>query len=154
MQLDHYTFISSDTSLKYTFTSEGSQGKISKVVQFKLIDEQYNVYNLAFGDWDSKTEVIDDLAVTNNNDRNKILATLASIVVHFSNQFPSALVFAQGSTPARTRLYRIGITLNYDEISEIFEVFGLREQWEVFKPGTNYNAFLVRRLENSNFILQ
>jgi hypothetical protein len=127
MQLDQYVFITSDTSLKYIFISEGTQGKVTKVVQFRLINQQYNVYNLAFGDWDSEKK-IDDLAITNNNDRDKILATLASIVVHFSNQFPRALVFAQGSTPARTRLYRIGITLNYEEISEIFEVFGLREQ--------------------------
>jgi hypothetical protein len=153
MQLDQYVFTTSDTSLKYIFTSEGPQGKVTKVVQFRLINQQYNVYNLAFGDWDSETNTIDDLAVTNNNDRNKILATLASIVVHFSNQFPRALVFARGSTPARTRLYRIGITLNYEEISEIFEVFGLREQWENFKLGIDYDAFLVKRLGNSNFTL-
>ena len=151
MQLDQYPFTSSDSFFEYTFFSEGPQGRITKVVQLKLIDAQNNVYNLAFGDWNSDTKVINDLVVTNNNDRDKILATLAAIVVHFSNQFPLALVFAQGSTPARTRLYRIGITLNYDEISEIFDVFGLQDQWEVFKLGINYHAFLVRRLENSNF---
>jgi hypothetical protein len=153
MELNQYAFVTSSTSLKYAFISEGPQGKITKVVQFRLINQQYNVYNLAFGDWNSKTNTIDDLAVTNNNDRDKILATLASIIIHFSNQLPLALVFAQGSTPARTRLYRIGITLNYEEISEIFEVFGLREQWENFKLGIDYDAFLVKRLENSNFTL-
>jgi hypothetical protein len=151
MQLDQYAFTSYDSSLEYLFMSEGPHGRVTKVVQFKLIDHQYNVYNLAFGDWDPVTKVIDDLFVTNNNDRDKILATVASIVVHFSNRFPTALIFVQGSTPSRTRLYRIGLTLNYDEISEIFDVYGLREQWETFKPGTNYNAFLVKRLINSNF---
>ena len=115
MQLEHYDFITVETALKYTFTSEGPRGRIAKVVQFRLISKEYNIYNLAFGDWDSDTDVIDDLAVTNNNDRDKVLATLASIVVYFSKQFPRSLVFAQGSTPARTRLYRIGITLNFDE---------------------------------------
>jgi hypothetical protein len=129
MQLDHYYFTTTDTSLKYIFTSEGPKGRITKVVQFRLINQEYNVYNLAFGDWNADTDVIDDLVVTNNNDRDKILATLASIVVHFSNQFPLALVFAQGSTPARTRLYRIGITLNYDDINEIFDVYGLQAEW-------------------------
>jgi hypothetical protein len=153
MQLDRYDFQTSDTALRYLFTSEGPKGSVTKVVQFRLIDQENNVYNLAFGDWSTETNIIDDFAVTNNNDRDKVLATLASIVLHFSNQFPLALVFAQGSTPGRTRLYRIGIALNFEEISEVFEVYGLREHWELFRLGIDYDAFLVKRLRNSNFTI-
>ena len=37
------------------------------------------------------------------------------------------MVLALGSTKARTRLYRIGITNNLTEIEEDFEVFGFAQ---------------------------
>ena len=105
-----------------------------------------DVYNLAFGDYDEETESIDDTIITNNNDSQKVLATVASTLYVFTDKHPNVWVYAKGSNLARTRLYRIGITTNLKEIINDFEVYGLiEENWEKFQKGKTYEAFLVRR---------
>ena len=57
-----------------------------------------------------------------------------------------ASIFASGSTPARTRLYRIGIAKYFDDIKEDFEIYGqFEDQWELFEKGKEYLAFLAQR---------
>jgi hypothetical protein len=52
----------------------------------------------------------------------------------------------QGSTPVRTRLYRIGIANNLNEVKEKFEVLGYTNgQWYDFQKGVDYQAFLLKR---------
>lgn len=56
------------------------------------------------------------------------------------------MVFVTGSTKARTRLYRIGITNNLEEIQKDFDVFGLyNNNWHLFKKQAEYEAFLVMK---------
>jgi len=51
-----------------------------------------------------------------------------------------------GSNAAGTRLYRIGISANLDQILADFEVYGLsNDSWLAFEKGKDYEAFLVRR---------
>lgn len=53
---------------------------------------------------------------------------------------------AAGSNATRTRLYRMGITTNLEEILEDFEVSGLSDEtWHEFEKGKEYEAFLVKR---------
>ena len=86
------------------------------------------------------------MAKSDNGDSEKILATVAQSAVIFTNYHPNSLIFAEGSTPIRTRLYRIGISQNFEEISETFLVFGLLEnEWHPFEKNTDYQAFLVKR---------
>jgi len=60
------------------------------------------------------------------------------------DKFPDAMVFATGSTKARTRLYRIGITNNLAQIQEDFEVYGLiGESWHQFQKQIEFDAFVV-----------
>jgi len=66
-------------------------------------------YNLCFGDWNEKTQSIDDSSVTNNGDIEKVLATVASIVLNFTIFFPEAVVHAEGRSLARTRRYQMAI---------------------------------------------
>ncbi len=57
-----------------------------------------------------------------------------------------ATIIATGSTEARTRLYRIGISNNLTEIEKDFTILGLTEtDWESFRINVTYGAFLVRR---------
>lgn len=100
------------------FLSEGPRGIIKKVVAYQKIRD--NIYNLAFGDWDEKAQKPNDKARSNNGDRNKVLATVASTVISFIQYYPSAIVFAEGSTPAKTRLYQIGINHHWLEINQVF----------------------------------
>src|SRR5690554_1018587 len=62
---------------------------------------------------------IDDKTVSNNGDSEKVLATVVATVYAFSDKYPDSWIFATGSTKARTRLYRMGITRYIDEIKKI-----------------------------------
>ena len=148
MQLPHYTYKINANFLDYEFSSVGPKGHIKKVVRFTQISN--NVFNLAFGDLDGGTGEISDTIVTNNNDSRKVLATVAATVHDFTLQYPDAWIIAKGSSHARTRLYRMGITNHWNEISMEFEVFGLKTSaWELFEMRRDYEAFLVRRKQEN-----
>lgn len=141
----------SEESLKiYEFISEGPKGQIHKMVEYSETGTE-NIYNLAFGDFNVKTNSIDDFSITNNGDSIKVLSTVASTVYVFTEKYPKAWIFATGSTAVRTRLYRMGITNNLEEIKEDFKVFGLtidENEWEEFIVGEDYEAFLITKKEN------
>ncbi|TXE12189.1 DUF6934 family protein [Algoriphagus aquimarinus] len=150
MNKPKYLYKSEESFKVFEFTSEGSKGEIRKLVQFSETGTE-NVYNLAFGDFDENTQEINDFSVTNNGDSQKVLTTVASTVYAFIDKHPEAMIFATGSTNARTRLYRIGITNNLTEISKDFVVFGLMKNgnhWEHFTVGVEYEAFLISKKEN------
>ncbi|AEI47209.1 DUF6934 family protein [Runella slithyformis] len=145
MNQERYEFETDPTATVYEFESVGKRGIFKKRITFQLI-QQPNVYNLGFGDINLLTNQIDDLAVTNNGDSQKVLITVANAVLNFTRLYPEAAIFATGSTPARTRLYQIGITNNLNEITENFEVWGYsNEHWSMFKINIAYEAFLVKR---------
>lgn len=107
---------------------------------------EHDIYNLAFGDYKEETESIDDSIITNNNDSQKVLSTVASTLYVFTDKHPDVWVYATGSNSARTRLYRMGITANLEEILKDFEVYGLQnDSWQGFERETDYEAFLVKR---------
>lgn len=143
MKIAKYPVIIGETSMVFEFTSEGIHGSIAKLVVYSET-HLHNFYNLGFGDKDEITGQIDDEIVTNNGDSEKVLATVASTLYIFMEKFPDAMVFATGSTKARTRLYRIGISNNFVEIKEDFNVYGLiNDNWQDFQKQTEFEAFLV-----------
>ena len=145
MKLPKYPLASSDKLMTFEFTSEGQKGLIEKLVRFQETNVK-NVYNLAFGDKDQITGDIDDEVVSNNGDSEKVLATVVATVYAFTDQYPNAWVYATGSTKARTRLYRMGITKFLTEVKEDFEILGeTGGDWEVFKKNIEYDGFFVRR---------
>ena len=147
MNIDQYKYFSSENFLNFEFYSEGPKGKIKKVIRYSPQNANGITYfNLAFGDWNERARKIDDRSVTNNGDRDKILATVASTVLDFTNHYPDMMVYAKGSTPARTRLYQIGIATNWDVIKHLLHVYGfIDNHWELFKRNINYEAFLILR---------
>jgi hypothetical protein len=139
-----YPIEASDERFMYEFYSEGPRGRIKKTVIYSLVEG--DLFNLGFGDWNEELQGLDDSNRTNNGDRDKVLATVAYTALLFTGQFPTARLFAEGSTPARTRLYQMGIADNLLEINEKFEINGfINEQWEIFQIGRNYEAFLITR---------
>ena len=108
------------------------------------------------------------MSVTNNGNSLKVLATVASTIYAFIEKHPNSWIVSTGSTDARTRLYRMGITNNLVEISNDFYIFGYtkNEVWGEFIVGYDYEAFLVtkkqkimyktmiERLNKSKFIFQ
>lgn len=145
MELDRYEFVVSKEGMDYWFISEGPKGFILKEVQFrKGYIKGLNSFNLSFGDLNIKKSKIDDRIKTNNKDTKKVLATVAAIAIHFSERFKDNVIYAEGSTPARTRLYQMGIVAHYQEIDSILNVYGYKNnEWQPFKKGINYEAFFV-----------
>lgn len=145
MHLDHYEFVSGNSSFSYEFTSTGPKGHIRKAVQFSLIYDD-NIFNLAFGDVNAVTGDIDDLAISDNKDTEKILATVVAIVYSFFNDFPDAWIYAVGSTNSRTRLYNMGINRYFSASENDFHIMAERNGiWEIYKKGNRYDAFLVKK---------
>ena len=94
---------------------------------------------------DEETGRINDTIASNNDDRDKVLATVAGAVVDFMEDHPGAILYAEGSTPARTRLYQMGISKFWDEISEDFKIDGFANGgWKPFTKGENYESFLLK----------
>jgi hypothetical protein len=149
MKHEKYVYRSEEQLRIYEFTSEGPKGSVKKLIEYTETNTK-NVYNLAFGDYDEATQSINDLAVTNNGDSLRVLATVASTIFAFFKKYPNAWIIATGSTSARTRLYRLGITNNLTEISEEFVIFGYNNQghWKEFVVDTDYQAFLLTKKNN------
>jgi hypothetical protein len=147
MNLERYDYFTNDYQA-YEFYSEGPKGRIRKLVIFsKVPDTEPSIYNLAFGDAHLVTGKLDDEVISNNEDRDIVLATVANTIATFCDHYGNHYIYAEGSTPSRTRLYQMGIAGLWDEISQDFEVYGLNNSnWQAFKPyGVNYEAFLVKR---------
>ncbi len=146
MKLDQYELKADEPFTTFEFISEGLRGKILKLVQFTLIDKDHDIYNLAFGDKNYLTGEIDDKIVTDNGDSEKVLATVVAAVYNFCDYFPDVFIYATGSTPARTRLYKMGINKYFDVVESDFDVYGeLENEWELYVKGKNYQGFAVQR---------
>jgi len=147
MNLPRYDYTPNDDFTDYEFYSEGPNGRIKKMITFTVAQEKpVLIYNLAFGDVNEQTGDINDVVISNNEDRDKVLATVANSINDFCNQYGNHLIFAQGSDAVRTRLYQMSISRNLKEINEEFEIRGLTSNgWEAFRKNTNYNAFLASR---------
>jgi len=145
MKLPKYEIEAEDSLEVFEFVSEGPKGSIQKLIKFSETSLK-GFYNLAFGDKSLSTGDIDDKVVSNNSDSEKVLATIVSAVYAFTDKEKDVWVYATGSSPARTRLYRMGITKYIDEVKQDFEVYGLLNgEWEFFVKDIDYTAFVVRR---------
>lgn len=144
MKLEKYELKSGEQLEVFEFVSVGPKGKISKIVQYTPTNYK-DLYNLGFGDKNVETGEIDDIAISNNGDSEKVLATVVATLYAFIDKHKEAMVYATGSTKPRTRLYRMGITKHLDEIKEDFEIYGeLENGWEEFQKDIEYEAFLVK----------
>lgn len=142
MDQDRYKLESTSDYLEFWFFSEGPQGSIKKVIQFENLIS--NLFSLAFGDWNESSKTIDVLARTDNQDRDKIFATIAFSILEFIKHYPNAKIYFIGSTPARTRLYQMAIFANWREISLLFDITGyINDEWKPITKNNNYEAFLV-----------
>lgn len=146
MDLDRYATFSDVAHKSYEFLSSGPRGTVKKVVRYTEIEP--GVFNLGLGDWDEMAQVVRDDIRTNNADRDKVLATVAATVIDFIAHHPKATLFAEGNTPAKSRLYQMGINTHWGEISRLFDVIGFWEgAWERFQRGKNYKAFALKAKE-------
>jgi hypothetical protein len=152
MNLPKYDLTANRSLTAFKFTSKGPQGLILKAVIFAPIGD--GLYNLVLVDVSSDTGYLDDIARSDNQDMEKILATVAACIYAFTEMYPDKEVFIQGSTGSRTRLYRLAINKFLSEIKGDFQVSGVkkdkltkRNKLTKFEKDTviNYDAFQIKR---------
>ena len=152
MHIEPYLLSSSSSQLRYTFVSLGTKGKKQKIIEYFELDRNFvspdiPVFNLGFGDTQDGVK-IDDTAISDNGDMETVLRTVANAAEVFLESHPSALIFFEGSTKVRTRLYRKMLNKYYTEISEKFIIWGIcNNEIKPFVPSNsvNYEAFLVKQ---------
>jgi hypothetical protein len=123
MNLDRYQLKISENSVSFEFVSIGRKGRIPKIVRFSPTIYE-NVFDLACGNKHPETGKIDDLAVSNNGDREKILATVAATIYFFTDKYPEAWIQATGSTNSRNRLYNMKISRYLEIVQKDFYILG------------------------------
>ena len=126
------------------FISIGKNGSIPKRITFTYTGIA-NVYMLTFGDVNENNE-IDDYITSNNGDRNKLLATIFKVVDDYTRKYPNRWIAFTGSTKERTRLYRMAISLNLDELSMKFDIYGFTQNDLVrFAKNMKIESFFIKR---------
>jgi hypothetical protein len=122
-----------------------------KVVDFTPLGIN-NLVNLGFGDLRSNGSV-DDIAVSNNGDIVKVLATVIEILKHFTATYPRSIIFFRGSTEERNKLYWRIIKTYYVTFTRDFMILGIIGDWDQnemvpFEPTSvrEYFAFIIKRI--------
>jgi hypothetical protein len=145
MSLERYQLEAYEDLMTFEFISKGPKGEIQKIIVFSKFEKR-NYYNLAFGDKIEGSNDFDDETVSNNDDYQKILATVAKAVLIFTDKNKDAWIIATGSTKSRTRLYQIAISKNLLELQTYFDIYGYKDKkWIKFEKNLAYKAFLVKR---------
>jgi hypothetical protein len=145
MEWVRYELVRSENGLKYTFYSEGPRGRIRKEIRFQLVPGLgKSTFNLAFGNYIEGADHLDDRSINNNNDRLKILHTVAFALIDFLEFRLRAIVWIKGSTLPRTRLYQMMISSVLMEINGEYEIYGKHgKEMSPFRKGVNYEEFIV-----------
>lgn len=148
MHKEFYDF-SQEGGERYRFISRGKR-TIDKIAGFSPTS-QSNIYNLWFGDL-LPDGTIDDMAISDNGDTIKILATLVRIIIAFTAGKPHISVAFRGNTIERMHLYERTLKSHYEEFSTKFKIsasiidkHGYKEI--PFNPHTieEYLVFFVKR---------
>ncbi|MFY7912297.1 MAG: DUF6934 family protein [Emticicia sp.] len=141
MEEPFYDFRILNNALRFEFESVGKR-KLKKVILFSDTTIP-NLYQLSLADINEDGS-LDFLNVSNNNDRNTILATVFQTTSIFFDHYPEALVGFTGSTTERTRLYQITIARELPKLSERFIIRGLKnDMLETFEKNRNYEGFVI-----------
>lgn len=105
----------------FIFTSEGKNGVIQKGVAFQEVES--NFYNLALVDFDDKNGTWSDTISSNNGDLSKVMATVVHLIKYFLENNSNSVVYLEGNSKAKQKLYNRIISNYYKEFSEEFEIF-------------------------------
>jgi hypothetical protein len=138
------------SATRYEFNSVGPKGTILKGVEITPL-ERRNIYNFGFGDV-LPDGTIDDISETNNKDIIKVFATIIEIMQEYLRSNPPAILFFQGSTDQRTKVYQYVLQRYHEHFSGRFTITAISgkgniNQEVMYDPHTEeqYLAFLIRR---------
>ena len=84
--------------IQFLFVSRGKVNIIKAVRYVYALDLKGKpVYNLAFGDYDFRTDTFVDDQTSNNGDTYRVFHTVLATVPHFFSVYPGAMIMAWGS---------------------------------------------------------
>jgi hypothetical protein len=88
----------------------------------------------------------DDSTVSDNGDKNKVLSTVFQILSYFLSLYSDSTVLFAGSSPSRTRLYQITISIEFEKATQIFNTSGFYgDSFEPFIKNKSYEAFAISK---------
>lgn len=145
MEKPSYPFKSTENHRYYYFQSIG-KSVIPKIVVYQPLEGSDNVVELAFGNLMPNFS-IDVFAIDDNDDMSIVITTVIYTIFDYLNYYPEKKVYFKGSTPSRTRLYRVAIAKMIDKIEPIYQVYGLisDSEMEIFNKNQTYIAYLISR---------
>ncbi|MCF2496397.1 DUF6934 family protein [Dyadobacter chenhuakuii] len=144
MNSEYYQTEASEDRLEFLFDSVSEKKTIPKIITFTRYADGIDLFNLAFGDLKEDAR-LDDLAVSNNADMEKVMATVIQSIFLFFQENPKAVLYIEGSTMQRTRLYRIIISRELSAFQKDFDIFGrIKSESEPFVLNRPYDGFVVK----------
>lgn len=95
MNLERYQIQADREQKIFDFISFGSKGQFHKRVIFSETSNK-NLFNLSLADYDPKSGYLDYYNISDNGDRDKILATVVSCIYAFIAEYPDAFIYTIG----------------------------------------------------------
>jgi len=87
-----------EVGVKYYFVSNGRSDIIKSIdYSYSSNFENKKIYNLAFGDYNAKTDGISDDVNTENGDVYKVFNTVLSTIPLFFQSYPNSMMIVKGS---------------------------------------------------------
>lgn len=140
-----YPFRVRTDGLLFSFYSVSEEKIVPKLVVYTPVDDL--IYNLALVDVMPDGSLADNVT-TNNQDMNRVMATVIQTMLAFFEKYPDRLVYFQGSDDIRTRFYRILITRELEAARQLFVIYGktAEQEYELFQIGQPYVGFLMQNI--------
>jgi hypothetical protein len=138
-----YPYRKSYDVLTFDFESIGINGISKKKIIYSSLEGSDEYFSLSLFEV-LENGVLDVYFESKNGDMPKIMVTITRTMFDFFATYPTKKIAFSGSTPERTRLYRIVISKLIKEVSS-FTVEGLSLDGEIveYLPNENYLAYIV-----------
>jgi hypothetical protein len=152
MKQSFYNYNTDNDSLTFIFESVSEKKIVRKTIIYTPFDDNQDIYNLTLADI-LPDGTFSDKTVSNNEDMNKIMATVIQTIIHFFVKYSSKMIYIEGSTPERTRLYRIILAKELSEIEKTFNIYGvINDDLERFVKNRPYQSFIITLKNQENLL--
>ena len=144
-----YPYKKSLDILTFDFESIEPNGLSKKKIVYSSLEDVSELYNLSLFEV-FENDTLDIYFESKNQDLTRIMATIVSTIFEFFKRYPDKKVIFTGSTPERTRLYRIVIGKLFEQTKSQFIIEGITEsgEFEDFDPNQIYFAYVVSQRKN------
>lgn len=143
-----------DNVYQYRFISSISENEVTKIVSLSPLSADGKWFNLAFGnlELDSTTgePFVNDESENNNNDFDKVLATVFTCLLNFLNSRPDAKIVFFGNTEHKQLIYKRKISANISSLQDYFIVQGgfadYDVDWKIVEKEVQKKSRIVKRM--------